>query len=118
MDKNRKHGMSKSRIYKTWINVKKRCYYTKNSNYSKYGGRGIKMCNSWKNDFISFYDWAMANGYNDNLTIDRIDSNGDYCPENCKWSSLYEQNQHLKHTLIFEYNGEKLSISELAKNMD
>ena len=95
--------------------MKKRCYYTKNENYSRYGGNGIKVCNEWKNNFNAFYNWAIKNGYNENLTIDRIDSSGDYCPANCRWSSYYEQNQHQKHTLIYEYNGEKLSISELAK---
>lgn len=94
--KRSRHGFSGTRIYKTWRNMKSRCYNPNASKYYLYGGKGIKVCEEWKNDFMSFYNWAMANGYKDDLTIDRIDSDKDYCPENCKWATVKEQNSHLK----------------------
>ena len=87
---NFKHGMKDTRIYQTWRNMKRRCYDEKVVNFRNYGGKGIKVCEEWKNSFQAFYDWAMKNGYTDDLTIDRIDSTKDYCPENCRWISLRE----------------------------
>lgn len=82
--------MSGTRIYKTWYNMKARCYNEHDSKYKFYGGKGIKVCDEWKNDFNAFYTWAMANGYTDELTIDRIDSTKDYCPKNCRWITMEE----------------------------
>lgn len=70
-----KHKMSNSRIYTTWTDMKTRCLNANYKRYYDYGGRGITVCEEWKNDFMSFYNWAMANGYKDNLTLDRIDNN-------------------------------------------
>jgi hypothetical protein len=88
------HGLSRSRIYKTWEDMKTRCYNPNCRNYHNYGGRGIIVCEEWKNDFVVFYNWAMANGYTDELTIERVDVNGNYCPENCTWISLSEQSKN------------------------
>lgn len=85
-----KHGLSETRIYKTWGNMKQRCYNPNDSKYGSYGGKGITVCDEWLHDFQAFYDWAMANGYTEELTIDRKDAKMGYSPDNCRWITMEE----------------------------
>lgn len=91
---NRTHGMRKTRLYRIWTDMKNRCYQQSYHGFKHYGGRGITVCKEWKNSFEAFRDWALSNGYADNLTIDRIDVNGNYRPDNCKWATMADQNKN------------------------
>lgn len=108
------HGMRGERIYYIWSSMRGRCNNPNNSDYKDYGGRGIKVCESWDKDFNAFYEWAMANGYQSDLSIDRIDVNGNYEPNNCRWCTLTEQARNKRNTVYVVYNGIKTPISEIA----
>lgn len=85
------HGETNSRLYRIWAGMKARCYGKTSSSYPQYGLRGIKVCDDWKSSYISFKKWSLNNGYSDSLTLDRINANGDYCPNNCRWVSMSVQ---------------------------
>lgn len=111
---NKTHGMSNSRIYRIWKGLRNRCENENLPQYSDWGGRGIKVCDEWK-EFIPFYEWAMANGYNDSLSIDRVDNGGNYCPENCRWSTAQEQALNRRSNSFITHNGITKHISEWDK---
>ena len=107
-----KHSLSRTRIYNIWQQIKKRCNNINDTNYHNYGGRGIKVCEEWSNDFISFYDWAISNGYQDDLTIDRIDVNGNYEPDNCRWATRKIQGNNRRDNMNISINGETKTLTE------
>lgn len=111
------HGDRKSRLYNTWCNIKSRCYNPNNQDFARYGGRGISMFGPWKNNYSIFMEWAIKNGYDDSLSIDRIDVDGDYCPDNCRWVDMAVQANNRSNTIYIEYNGELHTCSEWAKIM-
>lgn len=100
--------------YGTYHSMMDRCYRESNCNYAQYGGRGIKVCEEWHN-IEAFERWAVENGYHKGLTIDRIDSDGDYEPNNCRWATMKEQTNNRRNTIRLEYNGEIHTISEWAE---
>lgn len=100
-----KHNLVNTRLYCTYNNMKSRCYRKSNKHYCIYGGRGIKICDEWLNSFKDFYDWAMDNGYREDLTIDRIDVNGDYEPSNCRWVTISEQSNNRRSCRYYTING-------------
>ena len=85
------HNQTDSRLYVIWCNMKRRCYSKKCYEYHAYGGKGVRVCAQWIHDFLAFYQWAISNGYNDSLTLDRIDVNGNYSPTNCRWVTAAQQ---------------------------
>lgn len=106
------HGKSKTRIYRIWEDMKKRCYNPNPKNRKVYYDRNIKLCEEWKSDFIPFYRWAIENGYSDELTIDRIDNEDGYSPSNCRWVTQTEQQRNRRNNHIISYKGEEHCLSE------
>ena len=114
---NRSHKETGTRIYSIWQNIKSRCYNEKVDCFKHYGGRGIIMCDEWKNDYIKFRDWAYKNGYRLELQIDRINNDGNYEPSNCRWVTAKENNNNRrtrKDAVVLEYLGAKKPIKEWA----
>ena len=109
-----KHGGRNTKLYNVWGGMKARCYRKTNANYKHYGGRGIKVCEEWKNSFESFRDWAIANGYQESLTLDRIDTNGDYEPSNCRWATYCQQENNRRINVYVEINGVVKTVAEWA----
>lgn len=108
------HGLSRTRLYRIWKDMRRRCNNPSRINYHRYGGRGIKVCDDWNKDFICFYRWAIDNGYDDTLSIDRIDNDSGYFPENCRWVSNTQQANNRRSNRLLECNGEIHTISEWA----
>ena len=112
-----KHNLCHTRLYKIRASMKTRCYNPNAMYFSRYGGRGIKICNEWlgKSGFINFYDWAMSHGYSENLTIDRTDNDGDYEPGNCQWSTKKEQANNNSQNHKVSYHDSEYTISQLSE---
>lgn len=102
---NLKHGMSNSRLFKIWSGIKSRCYNKNLPAYKNYGGRGIFVCTSWIESFEEFEEWSLKHGYLDGLEIDRIDNNGPYSPQNCRWVSRKENCRNRRNNYPVEVNG-------------
>ena len=111
------HGKNGTRLHHIWKSMHERCYCENHQQFKDYGGRGIIICDEWKNDFNSFYEWALNNGYQDNLTIDRINNNGNYEPENCKWSTRKEQSNNQRTNRLLTYNNKTQTVSQWAEEV-
>ena len=114
------HGGTEDRLYGVWCAMKNRCYCPSNNRYKNYGGRGITVCDEWKDSYENFKNWALANGYRSNAprgkyTIERINVDGNYCPENCMWKTIKEQENNKTDNHFVEYQGETHTISEWAQ---
>lgn len=106
------HGYSHHPICNTYYSMKGRCYNKNNVDYKNYGGRGIKVCDEWLKNSGKFVEWSLNNGWKPGLSIDRIDTNGDYEPSNCRWATTKQQNNNRRNTCFIEYEGRKRTISE------
>ena len=103
------------RLTNIYSMMKQRCYNSKMPNFKYYGARGIAVCDEWRNDSQSFYEWAILNGYKEELTLDRIDNSGNYEPSNCRWVTAKEQSNHRSNNIILSFNGENHTISEWSE---
>ena len=109
------HGQKGTRLYNIWHGMKQRCEYPKNIGYARYGGRGIRVCQEWSLAFQPFMDWALSHGYSDELSIDRKDSDGNYEPDNCKWSNSVEQANNRCSSREILIDGERITAADLSK---
>lgn len=115
MDRRVRHGLSNTRIFHIYNMMIQRCYNPKNIRYTVYGGKGIHVCDEWKKDIHNFVDWALSHGYKDDLTIDRIDSNGNYEPSNCRWATQKEQQNNRSNNVLIEIDGQIKTIPQWAE---
>lgn len=118
IERNTTHGDSKTRLYKEWGAMKERCYRPKHEYYADYGGRGVSVCSEWldeKSGYKTFKAWAIANGYKDDLTLERKDVNGNYEPSNCKWATRIEQANNKRNSQRYKIDGEYLTIAQIAR---
>lgn len=108
------HGLTNTKLYGVWHTMKSRCFNPNNKKYKNYGGRGITVCDEWRHDFQAFYDWAMSHGYEEGLTLDRVDNDRGYCPENCRWADWKTQANNMRRTPRIVVNGVKYTAKELS----
>ena len=109
------HRGTGTRLYRIWEGMKKRCYEKTHAHFKDYGGRGITVCDEWVKSFEAFRDWALANEYRDNLTIDRKDNDGPYCPDNCRWATHKEQQNNMRSNRTITYKGETKTLTQWAE---
>ena len=118
-----RHGLSNTRLYKIWSGMIKRCYNPKAAKYPRYGARGITVCDQWRSAFIVFHRWAVQNGYGEDLQIDRIDNDGPYSPENCRWVTAAQNTRNSSTCKLKPHNfdavsqfiGSGLSFCEISR---
>lgn len=110
----KKHGLRYTRIYTIWSGMIDRCYRKSHKKYNDYGGRGISVCNEWRYSVEEFYNWAINNGYNDNLSIDRINNNGNYEPNNCRWATVDEQQNNRRYNRMYTLNNKTQTLKQWA----
>jgi len=106
------HGMSNTRLHVIWSMMKQRCTNKNHRSYKNYGGKGIAVCDEWINSFDVFRFWALSHGYSKELTLDRIDGHGNYCPENCRWATFKQQGNNRVTNRILTYKGESHTMSQ------
>lgn len=109
------HGMSNSRIFGIWAGMIARCYSPGDYHYKWYGARGIDICDEWRDCFQNFYDWSIKNGYDESKSIDRIDNNKGYCPNNCRWASYKEQMRNTSRNHMICYDNQERCLTEWAE---
>ena len=107
-----RHGGCGTRLYRIWLDMRQRCQSKKSISWHLYGGRGIKVCREWDEDFVSFRDWALSHGYNDDLQLDRIDNDGGYSPDNCRWSTIHEQGNNRRTCVYITIDKETKTLTE------
>lgn len=108
------HGMSHTRIHSLWLAAKKRCNSNSPKIYPYYKGKGIVMCDEWKNDFMAFYKWSLENGYMDNLTLDRKENDKGYSPHNCRWIDRKGQSNNTTQNIVYFSNGIRVTLGEIC----
>lgn len=116
-EKNRTHGMTDTRLYRIYKHMICRCTNKNDLRYDRYGGRGISVCAEWSK-FEPFCEWAISHGYNDSLSIDRIDIDGNYCPENCRWATVTEQANNKSNNQLYTYDSRTMTIGQWASEYD
>lgn len=114
--RNLKHGGSGTRLYNIWIKMRDRCHNPNSADWHDYGGRGISVCATWDLSFDTFREWAMKNGYDESKSIDRIDVNAGYFPDNCRWASASVQANNKRNNHYIIYHGEQITLADAAKN--
>lgn len=114
----RKKGKRHKRLSTIWLNMKNRCYNPKSTSYKNYGEKKIEICKEWRDSFENFYDWAIKNGYNDTLTLDRINTNGNYEPMNCRWVTQKTQQNNRTNNRVIEMNGESHTVAEWCEKLN
>lgn len=111
------HGMSGTKIYYIWIEMRQRCNNSDHKRYRLYGARGISVCKEWDDSFEEFHHWSLENGYKEGLSIDRIDNDGNYCPNNCRWVTQKVQNNNSRNCRFITYKGKKQSLKRWAEEL-
>lgn len=113
-----KHGLCYTSLYTVWKGIVQRCVNKSCDSYKNYGGRGITICDEWKNDFQTFYDWAISNGYKKGLEIERIDNNNGYFPQNCRFATHLEQANNKRNNIKISYLGRTLTVAQWARALN